>query len=102
MKENKLGCKLCEQGRPYYDCTHSRWESSPDKYLAGVKGEMTVDAGQCLNIKMELVNQKVSVNDEKQMPYPLHLNFAIKYCPLCGRKIKWLDEKLISIKDAQH
>ena len=97
----KTTCPLCEKGQPYYDATYTRWDNPNERNLAGVKGYMTVDAGQCLNINMIAVNQTISAKDG-QMPYPLQLSFKIKYCPLCGRRIKWLDEKLISIKDTQH
>lgn len=87
-------CPLCEKGQHCYDVTYSRWNNPNEKDLAGVKGYMSIDAGQCLNIDMITVNQTISAKDG-QMPYPLQLSFKIEYCPLCGRRIKWLDDKLL-------
>ena len=91
-----MKCPLCEQGKPYYDDTYSRWDDLHERGLAGVKGTMIIDPGQNLDVQLELVNQHVTA-DNNQMPYPLQLSFAIRYCPLCGREIKWLDSKLLSI-----
>ena len=97
MENNSELCSFCHNGGTEIKSSDQKWwtKEAENDCIPFVRGTAFLNPLPEMEIHLDQFNQHI-VSDTKNFTYPLSVGFRIYYCPICGRKLNYMDETLMN------